>query len=189
MDQIILFWGGIPAWLGSLDLADLLGIIGFFLSSIIVLIKIIQLISKIGKKDRSKPKLAFKLEDVTYEMFKKKGFVTFDLYVQNDGYTPVEILRTGFTLSDGTEKTLYQEPHKIKLPDVSILEPGVEAFYDDCDLFFTINNDGVNYKKITGVFVDLKNKPRYYAELDIHPFLNDLTIRGNLTDKKGLNGF
>lgn len=189
MGQIILFLESIPAWFSSLDLADLLGVIGFVLSVIIILTNIIGRLSRIKKKDKSLPDLSFKLEDVKHEMFKKKGFVTFDLYIRNNGLQPVEILRTGFVLSDGTEKAIYQEPHKIKIPDVSILDPGAEAFYDDCDLFFTINDDGVNYKKITSAFVDLRDKSRYYADLDIHPFLNDLTIRGILTDKKGLNGF
>ena len=189
MDQALTFFENISGWFASLDLADLLGIIGFFLSVIIILFEIIKTISRAARKDKSLPNFSIKLEDVTHEMFKKKGFVTFDLYIQNEGYSPVEILRTGFVLSDGSEKTLYQEPHKIKLPDVSILQPGSEAFYDNCDLFFTLNDDGICFKKITGIFVDVKDKPRYYGKTDIHPFLNDLTIRGILTDKKGVNGF
>lgn len=189
MDQGLIFFERISEWFASLDLADLLGVIGFFLSVIIILSKIIQAISKAARKDKSLPNFSFKLEDVTHEMFKKKGFVTFDLYIRNEGHSPVEILRTGFVLSDGSEKTIYQEPHKIKLPDISFLQPGSEAFYDNCDLFYTLNNDGICYKKITAIFIDLKDKPRYYGKTDIHPLLNDLTIRGILTDKKGMNGF
>lgn len=189
MDQIGIFFQGIFDWFSSLNLADLLGVIGFLLSALIFLVSIGRFFSRFFKREKSVLQFRTRIEDVTHQIFKKKGFVTFDLYIRNENHIPVEILRTGFVLSDGSEKTLYEEDHKLKLPDNSIIEPGREAFYNDCDLFYTLNNQGVCYKKIMGIFIDLKGKPRFVCKADIHPFLNDLTIRGILTDKKGMNGF
>ena len=189
MDQIGIFFQEISNWVSSLDLADLLGVIGFLLSALMILISIVRILIRSFRREKSVLQFHTRIEDVTHQIFKKKGFVTFDLYIRNENHIPVEILRTGFVLSDGTEKTLYEEDHKLKRPDISIIEPGREAFYNDCDLFYTLNDQGVCYKKIMGIFIDIKDKPRFVSKVDIHPFLNDLTIRGILTDKKGLNGF
>ncbi len=176
-------------WLSGLNTAELLGVIGFALSVIICLVQIIRWICALFRGNKSDINLKFKLEDVTYEVFKKKGYVTFDLYIQNAGVSSVEIQRAGFLLSDKTEKAFYQEEHELKTPDRSVLEPGQEAFFDDIDLFYVLNDKKINYKKIIGFFVDIKGKPRYYAQSEIHPVLNDQTIRSTLTDKKGMNGF
>ncbi len=189
MDQIGLFFQGIFNWFSSLNIADLLGVIGFFLSTMIFIISIYRFLARLLKREKAVSQFQIRIEDVTHQMFKKKGFVTFDLYIQNESHFPVEISRTGFVLSDGSEKTLYEEDNKLKLPDISLLEPGRKAFYNDCDLFYTLNNQGICYKKITGFFIDIKDKPRFVGKADIHPFLNDLTIRSILTDKKGMNGF
>ena len=119
---------------------------------------IIRLIVKLIRS-MQKPALdiAFKLEDVTLESFRKKSFVTFDLYVQNIGRRPIEISRIGFVMADGSEKTFYQEPHVIKTPDRSVIGPGEEAFFDDCDLFYCLNERPPYYKKITGLFADIRD--------------------------------
>lgn len=189
MDQIFQFFNQIISWFSGLSLAEKLGVIGFILSSLISIIYIIKWIAHLFRREKRKVSLSFKLEDVTHEMFKKKGFVTFDLYVRNDGDSPIEILQSGLILADGTEIPIYEEPHKIKAPDNVIVQPGHEAFYDNCDLFQILNVNGVNYKKIVGFYADVKGAPRFRTEGDIHPLMNDQIVRGILTDKKGLNGF
>jgi hypothetical protein len=176
-------------WFSSLSLAELLGVIGFILSTLIILVNLIRWIVRIPAGKRTQTELRFKLEDVNHEMFKKKGFVSFDLFVRNDGKAPVNILHVGLVMADGSELPIYEEPHKLKTPDISIIAPGQEAFFDNCDLFMTLNGNGTNYKKIIGFYADLRNSPRFYANADIHPLLNDQIVRGLLTDIKGLNGF
>lgn len=176
-------------WFVSLNQAEKLGVIGFVLSAALYLFMIIRGIIRLFSYKRTKATLSFIIEDVKHEVFKKKGYVLFDLYIRNNGSTPVEILQTGFVLSDGSERVIYGGPHMLKLPDNSLLLPGQEAFYDDCDLFYTLNTNGISYKKITGMFADIRNSERFYGKPDINPLLNDQTIRAILTDKKGLNGF
>ena len=71
----------------------------------------------------------------------------------------------------------------------SELDPGENAFYDNCDFYYTIAQHGANYKKIERLFVDLRAVGRVYGETNINPLLNDRHIRDILTDVKGLNGF
>ncbi len=120
--------------------------------------------------------------------FQEKGFVSFDLYVRNNGTEPIDLIRVGFVMSDG-QVGIYQQPHVVKLPDISHLQAGQEAFYNDCDLFYVLNDEGINYKKIIGLFADVRNAPRVVVKSDVHPLLNDHAVRGILTDQKGLNGF
>lgn len=35
-------------------------------------------------------------------MFKKKGYVTFDLFVRNNGQVTVDLMQVGLLMSDGT---------------------------------------------------------------------------------------
>ncbi len=177
-------------WYVSLEKADFLGVTAFLFCALLLIIFIICLIVKLIKS-LQKPalNLAFKLEDVTLESFRKKSFVTFDLYVQNIGRLPVEISRVGFLMADGSEKTFYQEPHVIKVPDRPAAGPGEEIFFDDCDLFYCLNERVPYYKKITGLFADVKGYPRYTKIADIPAVMNDQAIRSILTDQKGVNGF
>lgn len=179
----------ILVWFEALTLAELLGVIGFILSVLIIFVGFIRWIFHFSKRTKITPALSFKLEDVNHEMFKKKGFVTFDLYVRNNGQIPIDLLQVGLLLSDGTELPIYDEPHKLKTPDISMINSGQEAFYDNCDLYLALNSSTPNYKKITGFYADMRNAPRFYAKADIHPLLNDQTLRGILTDRKGMNGF
>lgn len=189
MDLSALSFTETVRWFTSLNLAEKLGVIGFLLIILPYIILIIRGIARLFARKKEKVNLRFIVEDVKHEMFKKKGFVLFDLYIRNTGSTPVEILQAGFVLSDGSERAIYSEPHQLKLPDHTVLLPGQEAFYDNCDLFYALNENGVSYKKITGMFADVKNGARYYGTPDINPILNDQTIRAILTDQKGLNGF
>ena len=177
-------------WYLSLEKADFLGVTAFLFCVLLVIIWVISCIVKLIKK-LQKPELdlVFKLEDVTLESFRKKSFVTFDMYVQNVGRTQVEISRVGFVMADGSEKTFYQEPHTIKVPDSPVAAPGEEVFYDDCDLFYCLNERTPFYKKITGLFADVKGYPRFTKTVDIPAVMNDQTIREILTDQKGVNGF
>ncbi len=177
-------------WYLSLGKADFLGVTAFLFCTLFLLILIIRLIIKVLKSFQ-KPALdlVFKLEDVTLESFRKRSFVTFDLYVQNTGRRPIEISRVGFVMADGSEKTFYQEPHQVKVPDRPAVAPGEEAFYDDCDLFYCLNERSPYYKKITGLFADVKGYPRFTKIADIPAVMNDQAIRAILTDKKGVNGF
>ncbi|NMA12684.1 MAG: hypothetical protein GX933_05820 [Chloroflexi bacterium] len=177
------------SWFTLLNQAEKLGVVGFLLVALLYIILIICGITGLFARKKEMANLHFIIEDVKHEMFKKKGFVLFDLYIRNTGSTPVEILQTGFVLSDGSKRAIYSEPHQLKLPDHTILLPGQEAFYDNCDLFYALNENGVSYKKITGMFADVKNGKRFYGKTDINPILNDQTIRSILTDQKGLNGF
>ena len=145
-------------WYLSLEKADFLGVTAFLFCVLVVLILIIRVIVKWIKSFQKPPlDLAFKMEDVRLESFRKRSFVTFDLYVQNTGRRPIEISRVGFVLADGSEKTFYQEPHVIKVPDRPVLPPGEEAFFNDCDLFYCLNERPPFYKKITGLFADEKD--------------------------------
>lgn len=177
-------------WYLSLDKADFLGVTAFLFCALLILVFIIWLIVRIIRSFR-KPALdiAFKMEDVALESFRKKSFVTFDLYVQNIGRKPIEISRVGFVMADSSEKTFYQEPHVIKVPDTQTVAPGEEAFFDDCDLFYCLNEKTPYYKKITGLFVDVKGYPRLTKIADIPAVMNDQAIRAILTDQKGVNGF
>ena len=177
-------------WYLALEKADFLGVTAFLFCAVMLVCMIISLIVKLVKSTK-KPDLdlAFKLEDAVLESFRKKSFITFDLYVQNTGKCPVEINRVGFVMSDGSEKTFYQEPHVIKVPDHQNLEPGEEAFYNDCDLFYCLNERPPYYKKITGIFADVKGYPRFTKSTDIPAIFNDQAIRVVLTDQKGVNGF
>ncbi len=177
-------------WYLSLEKADFLGVTAFLFCALVLVILIICLIIKLIRS-MQKPALdiAFKLEDVTLESFRKKSFVTFDLYIQNIGRKPIEINRVGFVMSDGTEKTFYQEPHVVKTPDRSAIGPGEEAFYNDCDLFYCLNERPPYYKKIVGLFADVKGYPRFTKLADIPAVANDQAIRAILTDRKGVNGF
>ena len=177
-------------WYMSLEKADFLGVTAFLFCALLLVIFIIRLIVKLIKSFR-KPALniAFKLEDVTLESFRKKSFVTFDLYVQNIGRCPIEIDRVGFLMADGSEKTFYQEPHVIKVPDRPVANPGEEVFFNDCDLFYCLNERAPYYKKVTGLFADIKGYPRFEKLADIPAVINDQAIRAILTDKKGVNGF
>lgn len=190
MQNVILAVQKEITWFLSLEKADMLGVIAFIFSAILLLIYIIRffvwLIRKLVKPGLD---LEFRLEDVRYETFKKKGFVTYDLYVQNHGHHPVEVIRAGVVLADGSKRTIYQEPHVLKEPDKKLLNPGEEAFYNDCDLYYTLNEKTPYFKKITGFFVDVKGNRRYSAEADIHALMNDQTVREVLTDNKGMNGF
>ncbi len=177
-------------WYLSLEKADFLGVTAFLFCALALIILIIKLIVKlIGSMRKPALDIAFKLEDVTLESFRKKSFVTFDLYVQNIGRCPIEINRVGFVMADGTEKTFYQEPHVIKTPDRNVIGPGEEVFYNDCDLFYCLNERVPYYKKITGLFADIKGYPRITKLADIPAVANDQAIRAILTDKKGVNGF
>ncbi len=177
-------------WYLSLEKADFLGVTAFLFCVLVLLVLIIILIAKLIRSTR-KPDLdiAFKLEDVTLESFRKRSFVTFDVYLQNIGRAPIEIDRIGFVLADGTERTFYQEPHVIKSPDRPVIAPGEEAFFNDCDLFFCLNERPPFYKKVTGLFADIKGYPRFTKLADIPAVINDQAIRAILTDKKGINGF
>ncbi len=177
-------------WYLSLEKADFLGVTAFLFCALALIILIIKLLVELIRS-MQKPALdiAFKLEDVTLESFRKKSFVTFDLYVQNIGRRPIEISRVGFVMADGTEKTFYQEPHVIKTPDRLTIGPGEEAFFNDCDLFYCLNEREPYYKKITGLFADIKGYPRFTKVADIPAVANDQAIRAILTDRKGVNGF
>ena len=177
-------------WYLALEKADFLGVTAFLFCVIFLICLIIYLIVKLVKSNQKPPlDLTFKLEDAALESFRKKSFVTFDLYVQNTGRRQIEISRVGFVMSDGSEKTFYQEPHVIKVPDKLILEPGEEAFYDDCDLYYCLSERPPYYKKVTGLFADVKGYPRLTKTADIPAVVNDQAIRSLLTDKKGVNGF
>lgn len=177
-------------WYLTLEKADFLGVTAFLICAVMLIVLLICLIVRIIKSFQKPPlDLAFKLDDAVLESFRKKSFVTFDLYVQNTGRSSVEISRVGFVFADGSEKTFYQEPHVIKVPDRPVLPPGEEAFYNDCDLFYCLNERPPFYKKITGIFADVKGYPRITKIADIPAVLNDQAIRAILTDKKGVNGF
>ena len=177
-------------WYLSLEKAEFLGVTAFLFCALMLVILIIRLIVKLIRS-MQKPALnvAFKLEDVTLESFRKKSFVTFDLYVQNIGSCPIEISRVGFMMADGSEKTFYQEPHVIKVPDRPNAAPGEEVFFNDCDLFYCLNERVPYYKKVVGLFADIKGYPRFQKLADIPAVMNDQAIRAILTDKKGVNGF
>lgn len=177
-------------WYLTLEKADFLGVTAFLICALMVLCLLVILIIRIIRSFQKPPlDLEFKLEDATLESFRKRSFVTFDLYVQNTGRNQIEINRVGFVFADGSEKSFYQEPHIIKVPDRPVLPPGEEAFYNDCDLFYCLNERPPFYKKITGVFADVKGYPRFSKIADIPAVLNDQAIRTVLTDKKGVNGF
>ena len=177
-------------WFQSLERAEKMGVSAFWFCCLMVLATVICLIvSLLKKKSRPKINLDFKLEDAAFQSFRKKGFVTFDLYVQNIGRKAVEISRVGVVMADGSEKAIFQEPHVLKTPDKAALQPGEEAFYDDCDLYYCLNERPPYYKKIIGLFVDVKGYPRFIQKHDIPALLNDQTIRATLTDQKGVNGF
>ncbi|MBQ6518223.1 MAG: hypothetical protein IJI14_05860 [Anaerolineaceae bacterium] len=177
-------------WYLSLDKADFLGVSAFLFCTLLFICLIIWLIVKLIKSSQKPPlDISFKLEDAALESFRKKSFVTFDLYVQNTGRKQIEISRVGFVMADGSEKTFYQEPHVIKVPDRLTLAPGEEAFYDDCDLFYCLNERPPYYKKVVGLFVDIKGYPRFTKVADIPAVVNDQAIRSILTDQKGVNGF
>ena len=88
------------SWYLSLEKADFLGVTAFLFCALLLIILIIRLIVKLIKKCR-KPALdiVFKIEDVTLESFRKRSFVTFDMYVQNVGRKPIEISRVGFVMA------------------------------------------------------------------------------------------
>ena len=177
-------------WYLTLEKADFLGVTAFLICAVMVLCLIIWIIVKLIKSSQKPPlDITFKLEDAALESFRKKSFVTFDLYVQNTGRKQIELSRVGFVMADGSEKTFYQEPHVIKVPDRIILAPGEEAFYDDCDLFYCLSERPPYYKKVTGLFADVKGYPRLTKLADIPAVVNDQAIRAVLTDKKGVNGF
>lgn len=177
-------------WYLSLEKADFLGVTAFLICAVMILCFIIWLIVKLIKSTQKPPlDISFKLEDSALESFRKKSFVTFDLYVQNTGRRQIEISRVGFVMADGSEKTFYQEPHVIKVPDKLVLEPGEEAFYNDCDLYYCLNERPPYYKKVTGMFADIKGYPRMTKVADIPAVVNDQAIRAVLTDQKGVNGF
>lgn len=177
-------------WYLTLEKADFLGVTAFLFCAVMLVCLIIYLIVKLIKSSQKPPlDLTFKVEDAVLESFRKKSFVTFDLYVQNTGKCTLELSRVGFVMSDGSEKTFYQEPHVIKVPDRLTLEPGEEAFYDDCDLFYCLNERPPYYKKVVGLFADVKGYPRFTKVADIPAVFNDQAIRVVLTDQKGVNGF
>lgn len=177
-------------WYLTLDKADFLGVTAFLICALFIIGFIIWLIVRLLKLSKKPPlDIIFKLEDAALESFRKKSFVTFDLYVQNTGRRQIEISRVGFVMADGSEKTFYQEPHVIKVPDRLMLAPGEEAFYDDCDLYYCLNERPPYYKKVTGLFVDVKGYPRFTKVADIPAVVNDQAIRAVLTDRKGVNGF
>lgn len=177
-------------WYLTLEKAEFLGVTAFLICAVMILVLLIMLIVRIVRSFKKPPlDLAFKLDDAALESFRKKSFVTFDLYVQNIGRNPIEINRVGFVFADGSEKSFYQEPHVIKTPDRPVLPPGEEAFYNDCDLFYCLNERPPYYKIITGIFADVKGYPRFSKVADIPAVLNDQAIRAILTDQKGVNGF
>lgn len=190
MNQIISLIQNEISWFVELEKADKLGVIAFLFCCLVTLIWVIRLIVRVIRK-LSTPELNidFRVEDVVYQAFRKKSFVTFDLYVQNHGRQPVEITRAGFIMADGSEKTLYSEPHVLKSPDKAELAPGEEAFYDDCDLYLCLNERPPYYKKIVGFFVDAKGYRRHSKTVEIPAIINDQTVRAALTDAKGVNGF
>ncbi|MBQ3641479.1 hypothetical protein II906_06115 [bacterium] len=177
-------------WYLSLEKADFLGVTAFLICIIGFICLIVRLIIRLVKSYQKPPlSISFKIEDAVLESFRKKSFVTFDLYLQNTGRRPIEISRVGFVMSDGSEKTFYQEPHVIKAPDRLTLDPGEEAFYDDCDLYYCLSERPPYYKKVTGLFADIKGYPRFTKVADIPAVINDQAIRQMLTDQKGVNGF
>jgi len=177
-------------WYLTLEKADFLGVTAFLICMVMIICLAVWLIIKLIKSSQKPPlDIVFKIEDAALESFRKKSFVTFDLYVQNTGRRQIEISRVGFVMADGSEKTFYEEPHVIKIPDRLSLAPGEEAFYNDCDLFYCLNERPPYYKKVTGLFVDVKGYPRLTKVADIPAVVNDQTIRSMLTDKKGVNGF
>ena len=177
-------------WYLTLDTADFLGVTAFLICMVMIICFIIVLIVRLVKATKKPPlEFSFRIEDAVIESFRKKSFVTFDLYVQNVGRKEVEINRVGFVMADGSEKTFYQEPHVIKVPDKVLLTPGEEAFYNDCDLYYCLNERPPYYKKVTGLFVDVKGYPRQTKLADIPAVINDQAVRALLTDKKGINGF
>ena len=174
-------------WYLTLDKAEFLGVTAFLICMVMIIVLIILLIVHLVKSTKKPPlDLSFKIEDAVLESFRKRSF---DLYVKNIGRKEIEISRVGFVMSDGSEKTFYQEPHVIKVPDRVILAPGDEAYYDDCDLYYCLNERPPYYKKVTGLFVDVKGYPRLTKAADIPAIINDQAIRSELTDKKGVNGF
>lgn len=170
-------------------LAQFLGVAAFVLVFLDILLRIIFFIASRPRKDKSAPNALFKIDDVTHELFKKKGFLTFDLYISNAGSTPIEILQAGFVLADGAEIVIRDEAGNARTPDKVVVEPGQNAFYDNCDFYYTIYKDGILYKKIDRLFVDIRGIGRIYGSAHINPLLNDKQIRGILTDRKGLHGF
>ena len=111
-------------WYLSLEKAEFLGVTAFLFCAAFLLCLIIWLLVKLIKSSQKPPlDITFKLEDAALEKNQKKSFVTFDLYVQNTGRRQIEISRVGFVMSDGSEKTFYQEPHVIKVPYLVVLAP------------------------------------------------------------------
>ncbi len=190
MEQMTSFIQNEIVWFEGLEKAEQMGVAAFLFCCILTLVFLIRLIVKLIRKIcKPELKIDFRLEDVVYQAFRKKSFVTFDLYVQNHGRFPFELVRAGLVMADGSEKTLYQETHVQKAPDKTSLNPGEEAYYDDCDLFLCLNERPPYYKKITGFFVDVKGYHRFTKTLDIPAIMNDQTVRAALTDSKGANGF
>ena len=189
-DSITKFFSQFTEWFTNLSIANKLGVAAFGFSILLFIIYLIRLIHWIIRKI-VKPALLLEItiDDVNYKMIEKKGFLTFDLYIRNTGRQPIVIKRSGIVLSDGSEKTIYQQPHLIKTPSQSLLQSGEDAFYDNCDLYYALNDKNSQLKKITGVFVDVTGYKRYIKQMEVNPLLNDLMIRSILTDKKGLNGF
>ena len=172
------------------EVADFLGVTAFLICAIALLCVCVWLVVRLVRSYQKPPlDITFKIEDASLESFRKRSFVTFDLYLQNTGRRQIEISRVGFVMADGSEKTFYQEPHIIKVPDRLTLDPGEEAFYDDCDLYYCLSERPPYYKKVTGLFADIKGYPRFTKVADIPAVVNDQTIRQMLTDRKGVNGF
>ena len=180
-----------PDWFFSIFDPRWAGIFGFLAFFLILLYLVIRLFAWLVRISKARPKASvqFKIDDVNHVLFKKKGYVTFDLYVSNSGSTPITVLQTGFVLSDGSELVIRDADGNAKKPDKPELEPGDNAFFDNCDFYYTITQHGINYKKIERLFVDLRAAGRIYGETNINPLLNDRHIRDILTDVKGLNGF
>lgn len=177
-------------WYLTLEKADFLGVTAFLICAIALLCVCVWLVVRLVRSYQKPPlDITFKIEDASLESFRKRSFVTFDLYLQNTGRRQIEISRVGFVMADGSEKTFYQEPHIIKVPDRLTLDPGEEAFYDDCDLYYCLSERPPYYKKVTGLFADIKGYPRFTKVADIPAVVNDQTIRQMLTDRKGVNGF
>lgn len=171
-----------PRW------AQIFGFISFFLICLYLLIRLIAWGFR-ALRQKAKPTVQFTIDDVNHVVFKKKGYLTFDLYIANASATPLTILQTGFVLSDGSEIVIRDENENTKKPDKPEIEPGETAFFDNCDFYYTILRSGIIFKKIERLFVDVRGIGRVYGETNINPLLNDHQIREILTDAKGLHGF
>ena len=172
-----------PRW------AQFFGFAAFWLLVVSFVIRCLAALIRRLTRKKTKPIIQFRIDDVNHALFKKKGYLTFDLILSNTSSIPFTILQAGVVLADGSEAVIRDEAGNAKTPDNSLVEPGQNALFDNCDFFYTVHRNGLVYKKIDRLFADLRGIGRVYGETNINPLLNDRQIRDILTDIKGLNGF